>query len=257
MRVQPRAWIAVAVVVGYTAIMGATWFFTGTDYETVGSTASNAMQGIVLPVALASLFTAAVTYWLGWWGPALRDTPTGPRWLLVLPVLIALTALGNLLSHGFEGVEARLLLTLALGTLLVGFGEELTLRGVAVVGLRGTFGEVGVWFFSSLLFALLHALNLFFGQSTAATLQQMIFAFAIGTALYVVRRVTGTLVICILIHAFWDFGSFVAGASTGAATPFAVLALFQYAVIVVAIIGLVLVLRQGRASTQRAHVKAA
>lgn len=54
MRVQPRAWIAVAVVVGYAAIMGATWFFTGTDYETVGSTASNAMQGIVLPVVLAS-----------------------------------------------------------------------------------------------------------------------------------------------------------------------------------------------------------
>ncbi|MBO0594977.1 CPBP family intramembrane metalloprotease [Nesterenkonia sp. E16_7] len=257
MRVQPRAWIAVAVVAGYAAIMGLTWFFTGTDYETVGSTAANAMQGIVLPVALASLFTAAVTYWLGWWGPALRDTPAGPRWLLLLPIFLVLTAAGNLLGHGFEGIEAQLVLTLALGTLLVGFGEELTLRGVSVVALRGSFGEVGVWFFSSLLFALLHALNVFFGQSAAATLEQIVFAFVIGSALYVVRRVTGTLVICMLVHAFWDFSTFVGGASTGEATGFAALALFQYAVVVVAIIGLVLVLRQGRSSTRHSRVAAA
>lgn len=257
MRVQPRAWIAIAVVAGYAAIMGATWFLTGTDYETVGATPGDALTGIVLPVALASLFTAAVTYWFGWWGPALRDTPAGPRWLLILPLLIVLTSVGTLLSHGFEGVEARLVLTLALGTLLVGFGEEMTLRGTGIVALRGSFGEVGVWFVSSLLFALLHALNVLFGQSAAATVQQMAFAFVIGSALYLVRRVTGTLVICMVIHAFWDFSTFVAGASTGEPTAFAALALLQYVVVVVAIIGLVLVLRQGRSSIRRSRVATA
>lgn len=257
MRVQPRAWIAIAVVAGYAAIMGLMWFFTGTDYETVGSTPADALKGLVLPVALASLFTAAVTFWLGWWGPALRDTPAGPRWLRILPLLIVLTSLGTLLGHGFAGVEARLVLIIALGTLLVGFGEEMTLRGVGVVALRGSFGEVGVWFFSSLLFALLHALNVLFGQSAAATVQQIAFAFVIGSALYLVRRVTGTLVICMLVHAFWDFSTFIAGASTGEPTPFAALALFQYVVVLVTIIGLVLVLRQGRSNPRRSRVAAA
>jgi len=257
MRVQPRAWIAIAVVAGYAAIMGLTWFFTGTDYETIGASPVDALKGIVLPVALASLFTAAVTFWLGWWGPALRDTPSGPRWLRILPFLIVLTSLGTLLGHGFAGVEARLVLVLALGTLLVGFGEEMTLRGVGIVALRGSFGEVGVWFFSSSLFALLHALNVLFGQSAAATIQQIAFAFLIGSALYLVRRVTGTLVICMLVHAFWDFSTFIAGASTGDSTPFAALALFQYVVVIVAMIGLVRVLRQRRSNTSRPQVAAA
>lgn len=196
MRVQPRAWIALAIVGGYAAIMGVTWQVTGADYETVGSTASNALSGIVLPVALASASTAVTTYALGWWSPALREPAAGPRWLRLLPVLIVLTSVGTLLSHGFEGVEALLVLTLALGTLLVGFGEELTLRGAGIVALRGSFGEVGVWFFSSLLFGLLHALNVLFGQSVADTVRQIVFAFVIGSALYVIRRTTGTLVVC-------------------------------------------------------------
>lgn len=251
MRVQPRAWIALAIVGGYAAIMGVTWQVTGADYETVGSTASNALSGIVLPVALASASTAVTTYALGWWSPALREPAAGPRWLRLLPVLIVLTSVGTLLSHGFEGVEARLVLTLALGTLLVGFGEELTLRGAGIVALRGSFGEVGVWFFSSLLFGLLHALNVLFGQSVVDTVRQIVFAFVIGSALYVIRRTTGTLVVCMLIHAFWDLSTFVADASTGEATVFAVLALLQYAAIIVTVFGLISVLR-GRNSAPTA-----
>lgn len=257
MRVQPRAWIAVAVVAGYAAIMGAVWAITGADYETVGSTAANAWEGIVLPVALASLFTAGVTFALGWWSPALRENPVGPGWLRILPVLLVLTSLGTLLSHGFEGVGARLVLTLALGTLLVGFGEELTLRGVGIVALRGSIGEVGVWFFSSLLFGLLHALNALFGQSAADTGRQIVFAFVFGSAFYVVRRVTGTLVVCMLVHAFWDLSTFVADASTGGVTAFAALALLQYAAVVVAVIGLVVLLRKGQPSSYRSGALAA
>lgn len=249
MRVQPRAWIAVVVIVLYAAIMGAVWAITGSDYETVGSTADNALKGIVLAVALASLFIAVTASYLGWWRPSLREAPVGPRWLLVLPVLIVLTALGTLLSKGFDGVGTTHLLTLALGTLLVGFGEEMTTRGVGVVALRGSVGEVGVWFLSSLLFGLLHALNVLFGQSVTSTVQQIAFAFVMGTALYVVRRVTGALVVCMLVHAFWDLSTFVAEASTGETTAFSALALLQYVVILVAVIGLVLVLRKSRVNS--------
>lgn len=245
MRVAPRAWIAVAVVAVYAGIMAALWAVTGTDYETVASTADSALRGIVLPVGVGVAVVALTTTLLRWWGPALRDEPTGPRWLLVLPVVVALTSLGTLLGHGFEGVGAQLVLTLALGTLLVGVGEELTTRGVAVVGLRGSLGEVGVWVVSSLLFGLLHAINVVFGQSPAATVQQIVFAFLLGSVFYVIRRVTGTLVVCMLLHAFWDLSTFVAEASTGEPTAFGLLALLQYVAIAIGAVGLVLVLRRG------------
>jgi membrane protease YdiL (CAAX protease family) len=76
-----------------------------------------------------------------------------------------------------------------------------------IVGFRGTLSEVWVWFLSSLCFGLLHGINVFFGQSVDATAQQMVFAFVLGTAFYVTRRVTGLLVVGMVIHALWDFGA--------------------------------------------------
>ena len=246
MRVKPRAWIAVAVLVAYAAIMGVIWTVTGTDYETVGLTADDAFRGIVVTVGAAALFIAGTTTYLGWWRPALRETPTGPRWLLILPIAVFLTSVGTLLSKGITGVDTNLVLTLALGTLFVGFGEEMATRGVGVVALRGSMGEVGVWLVSSLLFGALHSINVLFGQSLTDTVRQIGFAFAMGSVLYVIRRVTGALVVCILLHAFWDFATFVSAASTGATSVFAVLSLFQYVAIVIALVGLVIVLRKGR-----------
>ena len=41
------------------------------------------------------------------------------------------------------------------------------------------------------LFALLHVFNIFVGQSVAATIQQLVFAFLVGSVFYATRRVTG------------------------------------------------------------------
>lgn len=251
MRVTPRASIAVVVIVVYAAIMAVIWTLMGTDYETVGTTTETVFRGIVVPVGAAAVFVAATTTYLRWWRPVLRDTPTGPRWLLILPITVFLTSLGTLLSKGFDGIEAQFLLTLALGTLFVGFGEEIAARGIGVVALRGSTGEVGVWFFTSLLFGALHSINVLYGQSLTETAVQIVFASLLGSVLYVIRRVTGTLVVCILLHAFWDFATFTADASTGDANAFAALALFQYVAIIVGIWGLVLVLRRVRADLTR------
>ena len=61
------------------------------------------------------------------------------------------------------------------------------------------------WFFSCLLFGLIHALNLFFGQSFGSTLQQIALAFVAGSVFYLTRRVAGTLILCMLLHAWIDF----------------------------------------------------
>ena len=91
---------------------------------------------------------------------------------------MALPGVGALLGGvGPADRSAGYLLALGAGTLLVGFSEEMLTRGTGLVGLRGGFGEAAAWFFSCLIFGLIHALNVFFGQAIGTTVQQIGFAF--------------------------------------------------------------------------------
>ena len=251
MRVKPRPLITVGLAIGYMAIVAITWVLVGLDYDTVGDSTANILKGIVLPVALASGFLAAATSYRGWWGPAIHEELRAPKWLWAVPVLMVLPGLGMLFG-GFGPADrpASYLLALALGTLLVGFGEELLTRGTGLVGLRGGFGEALSWFFSCLLFGLIHALNVFFGQSMGSTVQQIVFAFLAGSVFYITRRVSGTLIVCMLLHAWVDFTTFgFSDAAVDAESPFVALGFAQWGAFVLAIVGVVMVLR--RESDQR------
>lgn len=246
MRVEPRPLISVGLAVGYMAIVALTWVIVGLDYDTVGDSTSNIVEGIVLPVALASAFTAAVTSYLGWWGPAIHEELGAPRWLWVVPLLMFLPGLGSLLG-GFGPADrsASYLFWLGVGTLLVGFGEEMLTRGTGLVGLRGGFREPMAWFFSCLLFGLVHALNVFFGQSFGSTVQQIAMAFVAGSVLYITRRVAGTLILCMVLHAWIDFTTFAFSDAAGdAESPFLLLGVLQWLAFVLAVVGVVVVLRR-------------
>lgn len=247
MRLRPRPLITVGIAIGYIAIVATIFAVTGLDYDRVGDTTSTVLKGIVLPVALGAVFLAGVTSYLGWWRPAIVEEMRAPRWLWAVPVLMFLPGLGSLLG-GFGPADraGTYLLALALGTLLVGFSEEMLTRGTGLVGLRGRFGEGMSWLFSCLLFGLIHALNLAFGQSLGSTLQQIGIAFVAGSVLYITRRVSGTLVICMLLHAWIDFTTFAfSDAAADAESPFVFLSLMQWGAFVLAITGVVIVLRRG------------
>lgn len=247
MRVQPRPLITVAVTVGYMAIMAIAWAVGGLDYDAVGESTSTVVKGIVIPVALGGVFLAGVTSYLGWWGPAIREELRAPAWVWAVPAVMVLPGLGALLG-GFGPADrsGTYLLAIGVGTLLVGFSEELLTRGTGLVGLRGGFGEALSWFFSCLIFGLIHALNVFFGQSIGSTVQQIVFAFLAGTVFYLTRRVSGTLVVCMLLHAWIDFNTFAfADAATDAESPFLVLGFAQWAAFILAIVGVIVVLRRG------------
>ena len=76
-----------------------------------------------------------------------------------------------------------------------------------------------MWFFTSILFGLLHGVNVILGQGAVLTVRQVIFAFVIGSVFYAIRRISGTIVVVMVVHALWDFGTFthVAGQTAGAA----------------------------------------
>lgn len=252
MRVEPRPIVTLGLAIGYMAIVAITWVAVGLDYDAVGDSTSNIVKGIVLPVALASVFVAVVTSYLGWWGPAIREDLGAPRWVWLVPVLMVLPGLGSVLG-GFGPADrsAPYLFWLAIGTLLVGFGEEMLTRGTGLVGLRGGFREPMAWFFSCLLFGFVHALNLFFGQSFGSTVQQIAIAFLAGSVLYLTRRVAGTLIVCMVLHAWIDFTTFAfSDAALDAESPFGIFGFAQWIAFVLAIVGVVVVLRRGSARAE-------
>jgi len=250
MRVKPTPAIALAIFVAYGIFLILALQITGVDYDEIGDSTGNLIKGVVVPIGVGSILLAALTSRLGWWRPAVHEeSKAGPRWLLVVPALLLLTAVANIVDNGFGGNVPGLLLVLAVGVIFVGFSEELLTRGLMLVGFRGSLPEVYVWFLTSALFGLLHGINFISGQGAADTFQQMGFAFAFGSVLYLVRRLAGTLVVCMALHAFWDFS--VIATTTGpavAATDTApgIGQLLILPMVLIAAYGLFKVLRQGR-----------
>ncbi len=199
---------ALAVFVAYTVLVGVLWRLTGTRYDHLVDSRSTILRGIVLPIGLGGLLLAVMTTWFGWWESALLPGASGPSWALVVPLLFAVVAVLNIASIDWRSAKARLLPLLLLGTALVGFAEELASRGQLAVGLRESgASEVTVWLVTSILFALLHGMNVLFGQSGRTTLLQIVAAFFAGTVLYITMMTTGSLIVAMVLHALWDFGT--------------------------------------------------
>ncbi|MFD8769707.1 CPBP family intramembrane glutamic endopeptidase [Microbacterium oxydans] len=121
--------------------------------------------------------------------------------------------------------------------LLVGFTEEIVNRGLLLTALRSRFSEVWVWFFSSALFAVTHFVNVLLGAPLAGTISQVGAAFLMGTTLYILRRVTGSLIWAMVLHGLWDFSVF----ATGVGTPSDIVYIANVIYLVIGFIGLVVV----------------
>ena len=230
--------VPIAILVVYLIIVGVIWRITGTRYDALVDSREHVIKGIVVPIGLGGVFLAIATTWLGWWEPALIQEPrTGPMWALVVPLLFGVVAAINIATIDFRSPKARLLPLILLGTLLVGFAEELATRGLPVVGFREAgLAEWQVWLLTSVLFALLHAMNALFGQSIQTTIVQVVMSFVAGTVLYVTRMTTGTLIVAMLLHALWDFGTLGIAATDAKQKQFAgLLGLVTFAVGLVAV----------------------
>jgi len=249
-RITPKVRIGLAVFVGYALLVLVVQLSSGIPYEEWGDSAGNLFRGGVLSLIVASVVLAVVVTWFGWWGPVLRDrAPSRHRWPIVAPLLMAAISVVGLFAADWDAVSGPFLAA-ALGLCLVGFTEEVVTRGVLLVALRTRFAEVWVWFISTALFAMMHFINIVLGQDAGSTLEQVLFAFCTGTALYILRRTTGSLIPAMILHALWDFTIFVLGNGT----PGAAAGIAQGLYIPVAVLSLVAVAFVIRRSDERISV---
>lgn len=201
----------------YAVLSAGIQLLSGVDYDEISASVSSVLKFIVLSVGAGIVAVLVLT---ARWGAGdeifrERERLDRPRWLWVIPALLAVIITANLVGADWGDWDGDLIALLLLGCLMVGFGEEIVFRGFVLVGARSRYSETGAWFVSSLLFALFHGTNILTGQSVGTTLRQIAFAFIVGGSLYLVRRVSGLLVVGMVLHGLWDFSTFTAAGPGG------------------------------------------
>ncbi|MBN7794647.1 CPBP family intramembrane metalloprotease [Microbacterium esteraromaticum] len=208
MRVQPKPWIGIVVYLSYLVVFYGVWIALGIDYLHIGDSAETLLKWYVAPLAAGAIVLVVATSVLGWWKPALFDKQPGARWAIIPGALLAVVAIAVLFVKDTSGLAPIVWILAIVGSIGVGFGEEMATRGVLVVGLRARFTEPLVWLISTALFMALHIPNGFFGAGLGVLIQLPL-TFGAGTILYLARRSTGTLLVPMLIHGLWDFSTFI------------------------------------------------
>ena len=136
MTVGNPAFVAIGIFLAYTAVVSVLWKVKRVDYRTLSDSRTNAVNGIVLPIGVGAIGLAITVSVLGAWHDSMVETSDrAPAWVIVVPILLGLVAVLNTANIDWRA-SREVLPALALGTLLVGFSEEMLTRGVMIVGFR-------------------------------------------------------------------------------------------------------------------------
>lgn len=212
LRVTPKVWIGLLIAVGYLFIILPIQKLSGIPYQDFGASADNLYRSAIISMAAGAIALIIVTSLLGWWRPALYDNTLQRwtyKWPIIAPLFLLLGAIANLFSTDFSKFDAKFILILITFGLLVGFCEEITYRGLLLTSLRSKLSEGWVCILTSIIFGLIHGSNIVLGQDILTTITQFFFAALMGFSLYIVRRVTGSLIWAMLLHGLWDVSVFM------------------------------------------------
>jgi membrane protease YdiL (CAAX protease family) len=249
---QPVWWTSIVAYLAYLVVFIGTWVVVGADYmNLVGREV--VFRSLDLPLILGTVLLVPVITWLGWWRPVMvEERRGGPAWTMwALLAIMACLIVTGLAATDWSALAAGHIALLALAGVLVGFNEEALTRGILMVAFRGSMrSEVWVCIWATVLFGLLHLPNAFIGLGLIGALMQVVFATFAGVGFYVMRRVSGGLVVPMAVHGVWDFANFIRLASGGA--PAAIAPVFQFGTYFVAVAAAVVLLRAARRSASPA-----
>lgn len=140
--------------------------------------------------------------WAKWKGKA-------PDYWFFIPMFILMT--GNLWRGFGLAYSGAAQVFAVISMLLIGFIEEMLFRGFLFrILLKKDPAPVAITI-SAITFGIGHIVNLFAGQASLETVIQVLFAIAWGYIFTFVFYKSGSLVICIVVHALVDAFSMFAG----------------------------------------------
>ncbi len=202
----------IVLVVAYLAVLQVVGLLVATgDVHHLYSRERVALD-LLVPIGVSALFVCAAITLLGWWQPVLIDHRPVQRWVWAIPTIFVVA---SLLAINYGGLSAKgpgFVVLLLSASLCVGVAEEGMFRGIGVTMFRSngySEGQVAVW--SSVIFGLVHLVNAI-GTGAGAIGQAAAVSFA-GYFFYLTRRVSGGLLVPILVHALFDF-SLLSGSIT-------------------------------------------
>lgn len=182
-------------------------------YTEIIKSTKNIRNGLLIPVAVGSL---ALTLFLVLTGQFESVFSAGfdvqVSWFWVIPAIIAIGGIVRLTHAQWKEFEPIGIVYLFVGTLLVGYSEELLVRGYVTTRLQDVgYSVLVVGLLSSALFGALHFVNYFNGQDIKTTSLQVCTTILLGIDFYILFGLAGTLLLPILLHFFHDFSLLAQG----------------------------------------------
>jgi membrane protease YdiL (CAAX protease family) len=177
------------------------------DYVDLGSADTPWVRQFIVGLLVVLLLQVMYISQRRCWKPLLTDeTPLRAWWVFLLIGLVAFAGAGRFAADGLSAAPSGWWVGFTVTMLLVGLTEEITFRGILLVGGRQLLGtETRALLFSSALFGLFHLPNALIGQSLGASVVQVFATAIIGSVLYLVRRSSRSLLVAALFHAAYDW----------------------------------------------------
>ncbi len=174
-----------------------------------GAYGDGSIQSLLGLSAIAAVLAVVSSRLSLWRELGIAAKPQNVRFCLYfLPML--LLAFGNIWD-GFELCGHGAALWYAAASMgLVGFAEEMVFRGFLFRALLKKDGPKAAVLISAVTFGIGHVVNLLAGMATAENLRMIVFAIAWGFLFTLVYYKSGSLLLCILVHATVDILSVVA-----------------------------------------------
>lgn len=239
-------WKAVVVVIVYYGLyqlagLLLSFVFKGVKIDPDGALV--VFLGTGLSILIGCVLLVVFAWSIGWLRELFgRQAIRGHGWMWVAIAVVLFTNVLRFLTLDYTTADVTVILSWLLTGLCIGFAEEVLTRGF-VVNLMRKAGhpEIAVATASAGLFALLHAGNFFEGQGLFATGLQVFYTFFFGLLMYLAYRVTGRLIVPILLHASTDPSIFLQNTYPSSA-PLAVFSGFGNFIVIAAGIVLLIVL---------------